>query len=78
MESPPPKTERNLTDFLKDVFGDMDQVELENIKAKIRDLGCYHLQDLQYVEGPDLVEVLKPIQRRKFLAEIRTLQMSIC
>lgn len=59
-----------LKHFVDQMFKDSD-VNHEAVFLKLQDLGVNSVNDLTFLEEPDLKDVLKPIQIRKFLKNVQ-------
>lgn len=61
----------DLANFVGSALQNSSSIDL--VLEALQTLGVGTLEDLKYVQEPDLVNVLKPIEIRKFLAQIKAL-----
>ncbi|XP_039594613.1 uncharacterized protein LOC120516762 isoform X1 [Polypterus senegalus] len=63
--------DRNCTQlyaFIRSVFPNLNNEDLNVIVEKIQDLGVYHTEDVRYIKEEELLGVLKPVQARKLIS----------
>lgn len=63
--------DRDLAEFIGSVLPNSSSRDL--VLETLQSLGVETLEDLKYVQEPDLVNILRPIEARKLIARINAL-----
>ncbi|RXN39300.1 Interferon-induced 44 [Labeo rohita] len=66
--------DRDLAEFIGSVLPNSSSRDL--VLETLQSLGVETLEDLKYVQEPDLVNILRPIEARKLIARINALWSS--